>query len=97
MNWISWPITIQMNPNAVTINGVEITYMVLAQIINEITNPDPRKWIRMERVGDAIHITIRMSEESDGSQINTLGQGETDHGGERAEAPHPPDAHTQSS
>lgn len=90
LDWIEWPIVIKLNPNVVTCNGVEIPYMVLAQIINELTHPNPRKWIRLERLGECIHVSTRISEEEpNGTHISSVGNGAENDGGERAQAAHP--------
>lgn len=94
LDWIEWPIVVKMNPNALSVNGIEIPYMVVAQILNELTHPDPRKWIRMERVGDCVHISTRISEdEPNGTRIRTFSNGEAHDGGEGQAAAHPSNAH----
>ena len=98
MAYVQWPITIKMQPNAVSLNGVELSYMQLAELINEITHPDPTRWFRLERVGDCVHINVRISEdEPHGTQINTVGNGEANDGGARQAAAYPAPAHPKSS
>jgi hypothetical protein len=90
MNWIDWPITIRMNPNAVEINGVQMTYMVVAEIVAQIVHPDPRKWFRLERNGDIITVHVKLTEdEPNGTPIGTTGSSKKDTGRERAKTPHP--------
>jgi hypothetical protein len=56
--------TVQFEDNALIIDGMRVTFEVIPQFLYELANPDPRKWYRLERVGDRciIHVKIDPNE-----------------------------------
>ena len=90
MNWINWPLKVEMNPNGITIDGVKMSYMVFAETVNQIFHPDPRKWFRLEREGDVIQIHVRLTEEEpNGTHVGTTGSSEENPGASGTQTPHP--------
>ena len=43
----------------VEINGIKISVELLAHAIWTMTNPDPKKWFRFSRTGDAITVETK--------------------------------------
>lgn len=86
MNWVKWPIQINFNPGGLDIDGVHVNYMSLAEIVNAIIHPDPRKWYRLERNGDIVTVHVKVAEEEpNGSEIASVGhtpESEKDAGGQ---------------
>lgn len=75
--WIEWPVTLKLFPNHLEVNGIEVPYMLVAEVVNELTHPNPRKWIRLERMENIVVVSTRIAEEEpNGTPINTLGNGE---------------------
>jgi hypothetical protein len=56
--------TVQFEDDALIIDGMRVTFEVIPQFLYELANPDPRKWYRLERVGDRciIHVKIDPNE-----------------------------------
>lgn len=64
------PASITFSEDAITVDGVRISLMVIPQMLYELTHPDPRKWYRFERVDDAIIVHVKITEdEPNGSRI----------------------------
>jgi hypothetical protein len=73
---IDYPPTVKV-PASITfdfenlyVDGVRISLALLPQMLYELTHPDPRKWYRLERVGNDIVVHLKISEEKpDGNPI----------------------------
>lgn len=66
MDGMKLPASITFTPDTLTIDGIQFSLMVIPQILYEITHPDPRKWYRLERIGDVIHVEVRITEPDNG-------------------------------
>jgi hypothetical protein len=65
------PKSIMIEDKFLVVDGVHFALSILPQLLYEITHPDPRKWYRLERIGDAIQVHVRISEDSNGNVIVT--------------------------
>jgi len=64
---------IELREDEFVVDGVRISLLQVSQFLYDLTHPDPRKWYRLERVGDVINVTVRIAEDSDGSVIANAG------------------------
>lgn len=48
---------------SITINNVVITGDVLIQTLNQMTDPDPKKWFRFERHGNTVTVHTRIDDD----------------------------------
>jgi len=56
--------TIEIERDYLIIDGMKVTFDIIPQFMYEFAHPDPRKWFRLERRGDAclVHCEIRDEE-----------------------------------
>jgi hypothetical protein len=56
--------TVEIEDGALIIDGMRVTFEIIPQFLYELANPDPRKWYRLERVGDRCIIHVKMNDET---------------------------------
>jgi hypothetical protein len=52
----------QIYGDALIVEGVRISLVLLPQMLYELTHPDPRKWYRFERIEDKVIVHVRITE-----------------------------------
>jgi hypothetical protein len=57
------PVNITLDEGVLNINGMPVSLVVLDDLLRAVVSPDPRRWIRFERIGDAGMVHIRMEEQ----------------------------------
>jgi len=55
--------TVQIEDNALIIDGMRVTFEIIPQFLHELANPDPAKWYRLERVGDRCIVHVKIDPE----------------------------------
>lgn len=67
-------INVTLKTTHMEIEGVRVSYDVLPHLLAAVVKPDPRRWIRFERVDDQIHVHVKLSEEeSNGTRTGSIG------------------------
>jgi hypothetical protein len=56
--------TVEFEDGALIIDGMRVTFEIIPQFLYELANPDPRKWYRLERVGDRCIVHVKMNDET---------------------------------
>jgi hypothetical protein len=93
-------VTLKLHQRELEIDGVRVSYEVLPQLILAIVHPDPRRWLRFERVGNIVNVHVRLQkEEPNGTSTGAIGRdGESGSAegawGQGREAAHPRDAYS---
>lgn len=52
--------TVQIEDNALIIDDMRVSFEIIPQFLYELSHPDPRKWYRLERVGDRCIVHVRI-------------------------------------
>jgi hypothetical protein len=52
----------KIDGDALIVEGVRISLVLLPQVLYELTHPDPRKWYRFERIEDRLVVHVRITE-----------------------------------
>jgi hypothetical protein len=76
---------IAFNQTDLIIDGVHIALENIPQFLYELTHPNPKRWYRLERVGDVIVVHVRMAVETEekngyGYPIASIGSSREDSG-----------------
>ena len=61
--------TVQFEDDAIIIDGMKVTFDIIPQFMYELAHPDPRRWYRLRRVGDACMVDIKMEPEDGGPTV----------------------------
>jgi hypothetical protein len=61
--------TIQIERDYLIIDGMKVTFDIIPQFMYELAHPDPRRWYRLRRVGDACMVDIKMEPEDGGPTV----------------------------
>lgn len=88
----NFPIRLELVAEGVRVDGVMVAYGVIPHLINALVHPDPRRWLRFERVGDTVQVYVRLSEgERNGTRTGSIGDEERQEtvGSSGQEAAHP--------
>lgn len=74
-------ITITLHEDELEIDGVRVSYAVLPHLILSVVRPDPRRWLRFQRLHNIVHVHVRLSEgEPYGTDTAIIGRGGSDEG-----------------
>lgn len=77
------PDTITFDEERLYVDGVAIRFDVIPQLLYEFAHPDPRRWFRLERVGDVVTVHFKISEEEpNGQPIAHTGRSKENPGGQ---------------
>lgn len=52
-----------LSQGSITINGVTLSGDALIQTLNQMTNPDPKRWFRFERHGSTVTVHTRIDDD----------------------------------